>query len=509
LASAVDAVPISAVDTVIVGGGPAGLLCALGLAGAGRSVALIERGGRIAESLCPKVVAGMDVHRGNLRNAERFRDQCGRCTCLQGIGGAAMHFDSNLGYVRQLSRPKIELGPDGEVVRYNLLERLFDSAEKAETLIAEAYATLAKFGLAMPPHTAAADYSTLVNDALFAHTDTSDSLPAPLTQIMPIIGAMEIALEELGCHLLVRQRVVSLESSTRWSRLRKARWTLDLEGMAGERWQLQADNVVLAVGKVAMPWIQQVLNDLGLDYRPTETVDIGVRLETLRIDLEWMTRSCHYPKLTFLSGRKEAVRTFCVCAGGRMMQYEFDTSVVLDGQHCIENPTERTNFGILTTVKTPRGVDAAEYALNITRMVNRLGDGGPLVQTVGDFMAGQPTTSIAGGPLRSSLVRPALGNLHACLPAFLVDDIRAMIDRLNALSAGAIQPYAFLAAPVIERAFPAIALTPNMESSQPGLYFAGDCSGKIIGITYAMATGLCVSRAILQAKNSGLACGRQ
>lgn len=488
----------AAVETVVVGGGPAGMLCALELAGAGRSVALIEQGGRIAESLCPKVAAGMRAHRGNLRKAERYRDQCGRCTCLRGMGGAAMHFDSNLGYVRQLSRPKIEAGAEGGVVRFNALERLFGSLEEAEHLVAEGYATLARFGLAIP-EPSARDHGALVNPELFAHTDTADSLPAPLSRMLPVIGAMEDAFVAQGGHLLLRRRVSEIAPREGRTASRDRRWIVEMEEGDGARTQIGADNVVLAVGKVAMPWVVELIETLGLRHAPAATVDIGVRLETRREDMAWMTRSCHYPKLTFLSPRGEAVRTFCVCAGGRLMQYEFAGAVILDGQHCIDDPTERTNFGILTTVRLPPGVDGAAYALSVARRVNHLARGGPLVQSYGDFVAGRPTESLDGAAVRSSLLRPALGDLNACLPAGVVEDIKDMAGRLNRASPGAVQPYALLAAPVVERAFPSLALSPRLEASRDGLYFAGDCSGKIIGITYGMATGMRAGRSILAA----------
>ena len=405
-----------------------------------------------------------------------------------------MHFDTNLGYVRGLSRPKITASSGGSAVRVNVLEQLFRSMDKAQQLVSESFSVLREFGLPTALGEEVTDHPDLDDSEAFVHIDTADSLPAPLAQLLPIVTAIEDALVFHGAQVLLDCRVTSISPGP--SGPQSPRWVVTFE-TGGACRHLAADHVVIATGKVAMPWIKTVVNALNIKHQTSGTVDIGVRLETRRADMEWMTRTCHYPKLTFLSRREEAVRTFCVCSGGRLMQYEFAGSIVLDGQHCIADPTDRTNFGIITTVKLPQGVDSAEYALDISRLVNRLGNNGPLVQTVEDFLAGRPTRTLGNSPVRSSLMHPAVGDLHACLPAFLVEDIREMIARLNRLRPGAIQPYALLAAPVVERAFPSIDLSSNLESSCPGIYFAGDSTGKIIGIPYAMATGLCAGRAIL------------
>jgi uncharacterized FAD-dependent dehydrogenase len=60
-----------------------------------------------------------------------------------------------------------------------------------------------------------------------------------------------------------------------------------------------------------------------------------------------------------------------------------------------------------------------------------------------------------------------------------------------------IGPRAQVAAPVVERIYPSIALTAQMESSVAGLYFVGDASSKIIGVTYGAVTGRIAARAAM------------
>ena len=81
----------------------------------------------------------------------------------------------------------------------------------------------------------------------------------------------------------------------------------------------------------------------------------------------------------------------------------------------------------------------------------------------------------------------------------LIDDVLGMIDRLNVAFPGMVSDCAVLAAPVVERVYPRLVLSGSMELSEPGLYFVGDASSKIIGVTYGAATGMVAARDISNA----------
>ena len=482
---------IDSYDAVVVGGGPAGIFAAYTLARTGQRTLLVEAGDPMLESLCPRIRVGLD---GRLvRASERFRMQCPRCTCLTGLGGAAFHFDTNLGYPAALSRSKIELGGDGQVRAFSSLERTLSPFERAEQAVRDVFAVFREHGLDQCEHRdpSAAGWALPLGDT-FAGADLSASQSITLSTALSVIENMVAAYLRAGGELRFQTR------ATRANRGAKTRFTVELESADGAAVEVGSRNIVVAVGKLGLAWVREIISRLGLAHERTSQVDVGVRMEGSRDRLAPLSAQCSNPKLAYLNRRGESVRTFCVCAGGRIMQYAFGNAVVLDGQHCLTRPTKRSNFGVVTTVRTPVGVDGTDYALDIAQRVTDRGGGRPVACTVAALRAGQPEDPSGGGDkLDTSLIDYRNESLATCLPAELVEDILGMVDRLNSVLPGMVDDSTVIAAPVIERLYPRLALSNHMESSEPGLYFVGDASSKIIGVTYGAATGVAAAEHII------------
>jgi uncharacterized protein len=476
-------------DAVVVGGGPAGIFAAYSLAVRARRVLLLEAGGPMLQSLCPRVK--VDLEGRLVRASERFRMQCPRCTCLTGLGGAAFHFDTNLGYSGNLSRSKIERSEDGQVRTFSSLERVLSPYQRAQTAVRDVFGILHRHGLpeAPPEPPRLADTSPLDHQFVGADLTTSQSIT--------VDTALSVVESLMASFVAAGGEVRFMTRATEVDRGGPTRFTIGVEDASGAAGEVAADTVVVAVGKLGLPWVRSTIARLGLDHQPSHKVDVGVRLEGSRERLAPLCSRCANPKLAYLNDRGQSVRTFCVCAGGRIMQYAFGDAVVLDGQHCLTRPTSRSNFGIVTTLDVPAGLDGTDFALDLARTVTRAGEGRPVACSVGELRGRTAARAAPTGTLATSLVEFTHAPLTGCFPPNLVEDILGMVDRLNTVFPRMVDDSDVVAAPVIERIYPQLSLSGNLESSEPGLYFVGDASSRIIGVTYGAATGLAAAAHIL------------
>lgn len=468
-------------DAVVIGGGPSGMLAAWRLAKSNARVTLLEAGRDMRTSLCSKVSARMDGR--SVREAEKFRLQCHRCDCLTGLGGAAFHFDTNLGYVSGLSRSKLEADGEGRVRAYSGLERALGGFDQASRSVAEVYELMERFGVDALTQPIPSSQGSFVPDG-FDLADGAISMAITVDEAIVMVDALLADALPAGLDLRLGTRAESVR------RQHDGTWHVQTATDV-----LRTRNVVVGVGKLGVSWVQSVLDQNAVVYRPSTKVDLGVRIEAPGEILAPLTASCQNPKFTFLNAQSEPVRTFCVCEYGRIMQYAFEDTVLLDGQHCVTTPTSRTNFGVITTVDVPAGVSGTHHASDFARAVTTAGRGRPVAQPLVDFLG------IGGGAASpgTSLVRVTWGDLATVLGPERVADVTRMTELLENVAPGLIGPESVIAAPVIERIFPALELSDDMESSAPGLYFVGDSSSKIIGVTYGAATGLAAADAILRA----------
>ncbi len=449
-------------NVAIVGAGPAGLFAALALAGEasrGRArVALIDAGLRVAQRRCPLRVTGKCAY-------------CKPCHVMQGVGGAGT-FSSGI----------INLRPDvgGE------LHRLLGSWEKAQRLIDMVDKVFLYFGAPRdrlfepdPSRSSELERRAVKAGAKFIpikqrHMGTENTVK--------VIAAMEDYLERMGVKLLTLTRVERLEPGHSGFRL------------VTSRGEISSRTVILAPGRSGSTWLAREAKRIGLETEPGP-LDVGVRVEVPYRVMEPLTSVVWDPKVIFYTKTfDDKARTFCTNPRGFVVEEVYpDGTVGVNGETYATRKSLNTNFAFLVTIKlTDPMEEPLDYGKNIARIATKLGGGKPLIQRLGDLLAGRRST---WDRIERSVVEPTLkiatpGDISMALPFRVLTDILEGLERLDDLAPGVWSKHTLLYAPEVKYyALRVKVRPPTMETSIEGLYVAGDGAGLSRGINVAAATG--------------------
>ena len=455
-------------DVAVVGAGPAGLFAALALAGEAERgrlrVALLDEGLRASRRRCP------------LRETGRCAN-CKPCAIMQGVGGAGA-----------LSSGIINLRPDvgGE------LHRLVGGWEEAQQLIELVDRVFLYFGAPRdrlfepdPSRVSELERKAIRAGAKFIsirqrHMGTENTVK--------VIEAMTVYLGEKGVQLYTLTRVERVEPRPGGGYILRT-----------SRGELEARTVILAPGRSGAHWLAQEARRLGLETEPGP-LDVGVRVEVPYRVMEPLTSVVWDPKIIFHTRTfDDRVRTFCTNPGGYVVKEVYGDGLVgVNGETFASRQSMNTNFAFLVTIKlTDPMEDALEYGRSIARMATKLGGGEPLVQRLGDLLAGRRSTR---DRIERSVVEPTLreatpGDIGMALPYRILTDILEGLERLDDLAPGVWSKHTLLYAPEVKYySLRVRAETPTMETSMPGLYAAGDGAGLSRGINVAAATGYLAAR---------------
>ncbi len=449
-------------DVAIVGAGPAGLFAALALASEARRgrarIALIDAGLRVAQRQCPLRITGKCAY-------------CKPCHIMQGVGGAGA-FSSGI----------INLRPDvgGE------LHRLLGSWEKAQRLIDIVDKVFLYFGAPRdrlfepdPSRSSELERRAVKAGAKFIpirqrHMGTENTAK--------VIASMESYLENMGVKLLTLTRVDRVEPLRNGFRL------------VTSRGEVSSETLILAPGRSGATWLARESKRIGLETEPGP-LDVGVRVEVPYRVMEPLTSVVWDPKVIFYTKTfDDKARTFCTNPRGFVVEEVYpDGTVGVNGETYAARRSLNTNFAFLVTIKlTDPMEEPLEYGKSIARMATKLGGGKPLVQRLGDLLAGRRST---WDRIERSVVEPTLrtttpGDISMALPFRVLTDVLEGLERLDDLAPGVWSKHTLLYAPEVKYyALRVKVRPPIMETSIEGLYVAGDGAGLSRGINVAAATG--------------------
>ncbi|MHA6768124.1 NAD(P)/FAD-dependent oxidoreductase [Sphingobium ummariense] len=343
-------------------------------------------------------------------------------------------------------------------------------------------------------------------------------------------GAPEDILTEAHPHIGTFRLVTMVESMRR-----------QIEGLGGEyRWQhrvddlvlepqgdgtqrlrglvlhdgsvIEADHVVLAVGHSARPTFE-MLHRRGVFIEP-KPFSIGVRIEHPQ---SWIDRARYgncagHPllgaaaySLAHHCANGRTVYSFCMCPGGRVVAATSEEGrVVTNGMSQYSRAEFNANSGLVVGIDPARdypggplaGIDFQRHWESLAYVAGGSSYWAP-GQTVGDFLAGRPSTALGEVvPSYKPGVTPT--DLSLCLPPFVLEAFREALPVFGRQIANYDHPDAVMTG-VETRTSSPIRITRGKDFQSltvAGLYPAGEGAGYAGGILSAAIDGIKAAEAV-------------
>lgn len=450
-------------DVAIIGGGIGGLMTAYRLITTNNAlkIVLIDSGKPLDKRVCPASKGQPCVH-------------CQTCAITNGMAGAGAFSDGkfNIGtaYGGTLTQ---ELG---ESVAMSYINQVDDTLR----VFAEDYPDLYTSNDELKLKCLQNNLQLLDMDVRHLGTDKN------YTTMMSLINYLEQRIEiktETECDAIYRNKTndgFMLSTTHGW---------------------LNANKVVVATGRSGATFVKKLCNAFKVEIE-ANSVDIGVRVEMK--DMIWREFSSKIYEPKILCRTKtygDNCRMFCFNQGG-IVSAENNHGIITANGHSFADHTKKTdncNFAILSSIHfTEPFNQPTEYAENISRLANMIGDGNVIVQKLGDLKLGRRTNMHR---LNQGTVRPTLtatpGDLALVLPHRILTNIIETLEALDKVAPGCANPDTLLYG--CESKYYSIKPkhNNNFEIAE-NLYLIGDGSGICRGLSQSGAMGLYVADKIME-----------
>ncbi|MBO1076495.1 NAD(P)/FAD-dependent oxidoreductase [Roseomonas marmotae] len=329
-------------------------------------------------------------------------------------------------------------------------------------------------------------------------------------RLVTMVESIRRTIEELGGEYRFGTKVVDLDIQTAPDGTRRMRG-LHLEGGG----YLEASHVVLAVGHSARDTFS-MLQERGV-YMEAKPFSVGFRIEhpqgmidrcrfgdfagnkTLGAADYKLTHHCKGPGL---EGR--TVYSFCMCPGGTVVAATSEPGrVVTNGMSQYSRAERNANAAIVCSVTPedyPGGIlSGIGFQRELEERAFRAGGGGyrAPAQTVGDFLAGRPSTTLGDVvPSYKPGVTPT--DLAPCLPDFAIAAIREALPAFDRQIRGFARPDAVMTGVETRTSSPIrVKRRPDGHSLNTlGLFPAGEGAGYAGGILSAGVDGIKTAEAV-------------
>ena len=460
-------------DILIIGAGPAGIFCALGLLGKsdGRRIMLVEKGLPIERRSCPKERIGHCVG-------------CQPCRITTGFSGAGAFSDGKLSL-------SCDVGGDlPELIGTELAQKTIDRCDKIYL----------DFGA--DPHVEGVEHPEAVADirrrAIRAGLKLVD---CPIRHLgtekaQEIYGRIERYLADCGVVMLFEHECLNLlvESGPAGKSCKGAILCSNRAGEFGAPFEVHASEVVVATGRRGAAWLDELCQLHGIDHE-SGPMDMGVRVEVRNEVMDDVNNVLYESKLVgYPNPFRDKVRTFCQNPGGFVSQENYDDDLaVVNGHSYKDRKSNNTNLAVLATQHFQAPFDRPiAYSQQVGRLVNMLGNGHILVQRFGDILDGKRTWP---KELSRSNVVPTLpdaepGDITSAMPYRVMTDIVEFIKAVDLVVPGFAAEETLLYAPELKFYSNRVLMDEHLDTSVEHLHCLGGSSGWTRGLMMASVMGL-------------------
>ena len=450
-------------DTVIIGGGIGGLMSAYRLRtnSPDMKIAVTERGNTLENRKCPAGKNNTCVH-------------CKICSITSGFAGAGAFSDGkfNLGtaYGGTLGE---ELGEEVANIYINEVDEILN--EYCTSGVPQIYKSNDELRLKCIQN------NLRLLDMNVKHLGTDNNYITMQNIINEIAASGTQLFNFYDCECVERK-----------DNLYKINYT------NGEI--LYAKNIIIATGRSGANFVSNFCKSNGVEMSSNH-IDIGVRVEMKDIIWREFSSKIYEPKILYKTKTfEDRCRMFCFNQGG-LVSAENNHGIITANGHSYaqkEKKTDNCNFAILSSIRfTEPFNQPTEYAENISRLANMIGNGNVLVQRFGDLIRGRRTNEHR---LSQNTVIPTLkataGDISLVLPHRILTNIIETIYALDKVAPGTANDDTLLYG--CESKY--YSIRPKFMNNRfelvDGVYIIGDGSGICRGLSQSGAMGIYVADCI-------------
>ena len=459
-------------DVVIVGAGPAGLFAAYELINKNKNlkVLLLDRGKFANHRVCP-----MNKFGTKCKN-------CNPCGILSGYGGAGTFSDGKLNFVAKLGK--------SDLYKYM-------NETDAENLLNDTENIFNKFGMNSDV------YPSNMDEALKIKKDIAKHGAKLLIIKQKHLGSDKLPNYIIDFTNYLKDNNVELLENINVTDIKEEKNNLLVIGEIGNKEvTYKTKKVIVAPGRTGAKWVQEFSDKHKIPYF-SQSIEVGVRVEVRKEILEDLCNVIYDPSI-FIKTKTygDEIRTFCTNPGGFVTKENYYGYICVNGHALKETKTNNSNFAFITKINLTEPVtNTREYGECIAKIANCLGDGKPIIQTLGDLKKYRRTRE---SRLDKQFISPTLkdvvaGDLALVMPKRVITNILDGLETLDKIIPGVNNDETLLYGPEI-KFFSNEIETDNSFAllKNNNIYFIGDGAGKAGNIVIAAATGLVAARDIIK-----------